>query len=112
MTFFLRNGNSFKISDEANMDLHTSLPVGNYIIKADQFGNLYLEKIDSFTAPTRVYGDITKNADRILNTYNTRGVSTGVMLAGEKGSGKTLLSKQICIDAARSGIPTLVINSP
>ena len=112
MTFFLRNGNSFRVSDEANIDLHKTLPVGNYIIKQDAFGNLYLEQIESFTAPKKVYGDITKHADRILHTYHARGASTGVMLAGEKGSGKTLLSKQICIDAAKADIPTIVINSP
>jgi SpoVK/Ycf46/Vps4 family AAA+-type ATPase len=34
------------------------------------------------------------------------------MLTGEKGSGKTLLSKQISIDGASQGIPTIVINQP
>ena len=112
MTYFLRNGTSFRLSDEANMDLHTTLPVGNYIIKQDQFGNMFLEKIDSFAAPKKIYGDILKNAERILRTYKLRDASTGVMLAGEKGSGKTLLSKQICIDAAMHEYPTIVINSP
>jgi hypothetical protein len=32
------------------------------------------------------------------------------MLNGEKGSGKTLLAKQLSIDAATQGIPTIIIN--
>jgi hypothetical protein len=34
------------------------------------------------------------------------------MLTGEKGSGKSLLAKTISIEAAKQGIPTLIINAP
>jgi len=87
------------------------LPVGNYSIKQDQFGNFFLELIDNFTAPKKIYGNILEKADRILSTYLDRPSSTGVMLAGEKGSGKTLLSKHLSIIAASQGIPTIVINN-
>ena len=33
-----------------------------------------------------------------------------VLLAGEKGSGKTLLTKYISMEVAKQGIPTIVIN--
>jgi hypothetical protein len=38
--------------------------------------------------------------------------STGVMLNGEKGSGKTLLAKMLSIKGYELGIPTIVINAP
>merc|ERR1712183_1235453 len=60
----------------------------------------------------KVYGDTNKLADRILTTFQARDASTGVCLAGEKGSGKTLLAKRISILAAeRENIATIVINS-
>jgi hypothetical protein len=34
------------------------------------------------------------------------------MLVGEKGSGKTLLSKNICVEMAKQNVPTIVINAP
>jgi hypothetical protein len=34
------------------------------------------------------------------------------MLVGEKGSGKTLLSKNICVELAKQNVPTIVINHP
>jgi hypothetical protein len=111
MTYFLRNGSTFRPSDEANLDLHTSLPVGNYIIKEDQFGNMFFETVDQFEFKTKRYGDNTKNTDRILSTFMSREASTGVMLTGEKGSGKSLLAKTVCIEAAKQGIPTLIINA-
>jgi hypothetical protein len=47
-----------------------------------------------------------------MNSFWQRGKSTGVMLVGEKGSGKTLLSKHICVELAKEGVPTIVINQP
>jgi hypothetical protein len=94
------------------MDLHKTLPVGNYTIKKDMFENLFLEMVDSFTPMKKLYGTTTRHADRILNTFNSRDVSTGVMLNGEKGSGKTLLAKTLSIEAAKAGVPTIIINEP
>jgi hypothetical protein len=59
-----------------------------------------------------VYGDCLKNTDRVIRTFLSRPAATGVMLTGEKGSGKTLLTKNIAIELAKQGIPTIVINAP
>lgn len=112
MTYFIKRGNNFNVADEADLDIHTKLPVGNYVIKVDPFENLYLEQVDSFTPISKVYGNTTKQADRIMNTFNDRKVSTGVLLNGEKGSGKTLLAKTLALKCAEQGIPTIIINSP
>jgi len=112
MSYFIRNGNTFKVADEKSLDLHDLLPVGNYTVKEDMFGNMFLEMIDTFELPKRLYGDTTKNSGRILNTFLDRPASTGVLLTGEKGSGKTLLAKSLSIEAAKQDIPTIVINAP
>ena len=112
MTYFLRNGTTFRPSAEANLDLHNKLPAGNYIIKEDQFGNMFFETVDTFEFKTKRYGDNERNTDRIMRTFMARDVSTGVMLTGEKGSGKSLLAKTICIEAYNQDIPTLIINAP
>jgi hypothetical protein len=112
MTYFLKTGNTFRVSADDAIDLHYALPVGNYIVKVDQFGAMYLEQIDSFEFKGKRYGDNIKHTARIMNTFKSRDASTGVMLAGEKGSGKSLLAKSLSIAAANEGIPTIVINSP
>jgi SpoVK/Ycf46/Vps4 family AAA+-type ATPase len=113
MSYFLRNGNTWKVASEESMDLHGTLPAGNYTLKEDMFGNKFLEMVDSFPEPSKLYGDTTKNATRILNTFLDRPTSTGVMLNGEKGSGKTLLAKVLSIRAAAMHqIPTIIINQP
>ena len=112
MSYFLKSGNTFKVSNKEAMDLHEKLPAGNYVIKQDMFKNLYLESIDSFEVKGKLYGETIRNSDRILRTFGDRPTSTGVMLTGEKGSGKSLLAKKISIDGAAQGIPTIVINAP
>jgi hypothetical protein len=60
----------------------------------------------------KVYGRTMRNADRILSTFNDRPACTGVLLAGDKGSGKTLLAKKISEQGISRGISTIVVNAP
>ena len=112
MTYFLKKGNTFNLVDNAALDIHDTLPVGNYTVKITPEGQMYLEIIDAFTMPSKLYGDAISMTDRILSTFNSRPNSTGIMLTGEKGSGKTLLAKNLSIQGAKAGIPTVVINAP
>ena len=113
MSYFLKSGNSFRVSTKEALDLHEELPTGNYTVKFNEMaGYFYLEKIEDFTAPSRIYGNCVRHTDRIINTFMSRPATTGVMLTGEKGSGKTLLSKNVSIELAKQDIPTIVINTP
>lgn len=94
------------------MDMTERLPAGTYVIEQDPFKNFYFRRIEDFEMPGKLYGRTTRHTDRILRTFLDRGNSTGVMLAGEKGSGKTLLAKNVAVTAAAQGIPTVVINAP
>jgi hypothetical protein len=113
MTYFMKSGTRFNVSTKEAMDLHERLPAGNYTVKFDKMaGCFYLEQIESFEIRGKIYGDTRKQSQRILNTFNDRTASTGVMLTGEKGSGKTLLAKLLAVTAAETGVPTIVINEP
>lgn len=112
MTHYLRNGNSFRVSEDGKLDVYTELPVGNYIISQDQHGNFYFDRTADFEMPGKIYGNTLRHADRILRTFADRPATTGVMLNGEKGSGKTLLAKMLSIKGAEQGIPTILINRP
>jgi len=113
MTYFLKQGNTYRVSKKEALDIKEQLPAGNYVIKKDEMsGQLYLETIDKFEFKGKVYGDTMKRADRILYAFEDRPATTGVMLTGEKGSGKTLLAKMLSIKGYEKGIPTIVINAP
>jgi len=111
MTCYLKSGKRFRVSSKEAMDLHETLPVGTYtVLFDDKCCQYFLERIDDFEIKGKIYGKAIRRADRILRTFDSRSASTGVLLSGEKGSGKTLLAKKICADAAAKGISTLVIN--
>ena len=114
MSYFLKSGNKFRVSSKEALDLHDELPAGNYTVKYDDMsGQFFLESIDGFEIKGKKYGDLDKNTDRILSTFLDRTASTGVMLTGEKGSGKSLLAKNLAITAGKMhNIPTIVINAP
>ena len=111
MARFFKNGNTYRVASNEAMDIRDKLPAGNYTIKVPPMGDMYLEHIEDFSIPSKVYGDCLKNTDRIIRTFIDRSAATGVMLTGEKGSGKTLLTKNISIELAKQGIPTIVINA-
>jgi len=111
-TYFLKHGNEFRVSSSEAMDLHELLPPANYVVKKDQYDAFYLEGMENFTIPSKIYGTHTKDAKRILNTFAQRSGTTGVLLCGSKGSGKTMLSKLISSKGSEKGIPTIIVNAP
>ena len=113
MSYFLKTGNTYRVASDEAMDIHRMLPAGNYVVKINEMsGELYLEHIDGFAIPGKIYGNCLKNTDKIIRTFMDREHATGVMMTGEKGSGKTLLTKNVSIQLAKQGIPTIVINAP
>jgi hypothetical protein len=108
---FMKSGNSFRVVDSASVQAYDDLPPATYVVKFDERGGeFYLEMIGDFELPDKIYGKNTNYADRILRTFQHRPGSTGVMLSGIKGAGKTLLAKQVSVQGQAMGIPTVVIN--
>ena len=113
MAYFMKSGNTYRIARKEALDITEHLPGGNYTVNKDPMsGQLFLEHIDNFNVPKKIYGDCLRHTDRIVRTFMDRPNATGVMLTGEKGAGKTLLTKNVCMKLAEMNIPTIVINAP
>lgn len=111
MTYFIRAGASFRIADSNALNITDTLPVGTYTVAFDQMsGQYYLDMVDDLSVANKVYGDAPRLTERILNTFEQRENSTGVMLSGEQGSGKTLQARMLSVGALKRGIPTILIN--
>jgi hypothetical protein len=109
-SLFLKRGNRFELVPAGAMDMMQELPGGNYVVKCSPTGEYYLEKADDFKSIKKVYGKGNRYAERIISTFENREASTGVLLNGEKGSGKTLLARELSIQMAKKGVPTLLVN--
>jgi hypothetical protein len=111
-TFFARNGDIFSIEQEDTALRHSTLPAGTYLLRFSMEAGFFLELTDDMTVPKKIYGNLNYTANKILNTFHDRPKTTGVSLSGEKGSGKTLLTKLISQKAREDGIPTILVNMP
>lgn len=72
------------------------LEPGNYVVALDMKG-YYLERSSEFTIPTKIYDNLEQHVDRYINAYNKSKGNVGILLNGEKGSGKTLLANLLCV---------------
>ena len=112
MTLFVDTG-SVVYQTPSDIPTITTIPPGTYTLGFDPEnvpGGFFLKRINNFTLPSKVYGNNNKYSDIILNTFlkeTTR--PTTAALAGLKGSGKSLCSKEICIKALERDIPTIVV---
>lgn len=71
--------------------------------------NLHKNK---FTLPSKVYGNHSNRTRRIISAFRSRNKSTGVLLSGDKGSGKTMLSQSICNEMIENGYPVVLVSEP
>ena len=106
MSHFFKSGSSYQISSSSGV--FDQLPVANYVLKCSPMTGFYLEETEGFKLPPKVYGNTNNYCQRILNTFRQRDRNTGVLLVGEKGSGKTLMMRQVAIN---SGLPVVIIDS-
>lgn len=113
MTYYVRTGNTYRIMNENDMEVSQKLEAKTYsVIQNPMTGEFMLQPIKNFKMPSKIYGNTRKQAERILNTFENRPLTTGVHMDGVKGSGKSLLAKYVSIRAQEQGIPTIVINNP
>lgn len=113
MTYFIRNGNTYIPTPESALDIQTTLPPAVYSVGFDKLRNqFFFSKIDDFVQPSKMYGDVDAKATRIMQSFNDRAKSTGVILAGEKGSGKSMLARLLAVKNIDQGNPCIVVNLP
>lgn len=101
------------VSNSARIDTRDRIDPGVYTLKfVPRRGPALLRQKD-FELPVKTFDPIGQYHDRIIRTYLDRPRSTGVILEGERGSGKSLLAKTLsCTLQKDHAIPTLLIDNP
>jgi hypothetical protein len=110
---YRRDGSAFFPTSTESLAIEEKLPPGTYSVCHSPLTGFYVQRIADFDLPPKLYGEVNQQASRIMDTFLSRPAGTGVLLSGQKGAGKTMLSKRIAQKAqADLGIPTLVVNDP
>lgn len=88
------------------------VPTAVYSLRYSQFQGFYLEHhSDKFTVPSEMYGSVSSKADKVVAAYDDRKGSTGVLMSGDKGAGKTMTSALICNKMLERGTPVVLIET-
>lgn len=111
-TKFTQQNSSFMIKDARSLIVHDVLPPAVYVLKFHPEIGFYVDQTEQFELPKKLYGSVAKDAQRVLTSFAARSNITGVLLTGERGSGKTMLAKKISLDAQVIGMPTIIVNAP
>jgi hypothetical protein len=104
MSQIIKSGNTFSL---ANVDqVKSTLPIGTYnLIYVNMLG-FRLEKVPDFTVPSKIYGDLSI-INRAITVYKNRDRNFGLLLAGLRGSGKSLLMKKLALELKQ---PIIILN--
>ena len=108
---FLKVGNNINFKFNTDGLEYDLIPGTVYNIIVDRYtGTVSLQESGKLPLPSKVYCTQRDERfiDKVINSYNmSESGFTGVMLAGLKGSGKTVMAKMI---ANKSGLPIVNID--
>jgi len=113
-TKFMISGSAvyvFNMNEETTLD---TLPPKVYTIKYNNMDGFYLSITKSkLEIPTKIYGNTKERVDKCITTYKDRNTSTGILLTGDKGTGKTLLMSLLANEVMdRLSLPVLLVTEP
>jgi hypothetical protein len=109
-SYFVKIGNQISLTPSNAAEITNRLPVGTYSVHQTLTG-FHLEISEDMQTPPKIYGESLEQAERIITTFKDRPGSTGVLLSGLKGTGKTLLTKILSAKLRERGVPTILVQS-
>lgn len=107
MSQIINNGVTYSLAEFNSVPTKLPNKVFNFRLNP-QSGEYYLEETNPITLPKKIYGDMSI-VDRYIKSYNNTERNLGVLLAGLKGNGKTVMAKYLC---QKLNQPTILINEP
>lgn len=108
--FYDANG-SIRVYQDAELVITDRLPSGTYTINYNPgFDTIELHRTSALTAPARLYGDIGKISDHIIDAFMRCDTNLGAMLSGVKGTGKSATIRCVSEKLNRMQIPTIIVN--
>jgi hypothetical protein len=110
MSKYFKEHDKVFVAPDGAKEIYDYLPPAQYMLRYNMLMGWYLERNIPFSLPEKIFGDAEAKARRVLKTYFARNCNTGVLLSGDKGSGKTMFARLLSVLALEQGIPTVIVN--
>ena len=111
MARFIKTADTVSVIHDSKLTIDEKLAPHSYTVYIDEESKQYKLRIDSDpeTLP-KLYGKLDDLTEMISSAYRAKNTSMGVILMGEKGSGKSLLSLNVSEKFRKEGMPTVNIH--
>lgn len=106
-TNWRQNGETFFLEEVSAYS--KKLPIGIFNMEDHPLMGLHLKIVNKgFNLPPKIYDTEEEFISKVCKTWDNITGNIGIILDGEKGSGKTITAKQIC---QRLNLPVILVNS-
>lgn len=106
----LQTGNVFKIYDNS-LQTHDLLPAVTFDIGYSREEGCYLVRRGNIIVSEKSYGVQSYKCDKVLESFEQFERSLGVILSGDKGIGKSMFAKMVCMRSIERGYPVIIVDA-
>ena len=93
------------------LSITDKLPVGYYRISWNEKEGYSLIKTNELSLDEKVYGVHESKVNKVVESYKKFNRSLGIILSGDKGIGKSLFAKMLCIKMINLGHPIIFVDT-
>lgn len=111
MKKILKLDSAFRVIEGDGIEILDALPKGIYELKYSDMQGFWLERMELEPFPGKVYGDQVRMTDKVVRRYaDTSGKNLGVLLSGQKGTGKSLFVRNLAVKLSAE-LPVIVVKA-
>lgn len=105
----IQSGDTYNLYDDS-IKTYDMLPPGTYTVEYDDRSNsCYLRDHAEILVTEKAYGVQDEKVEKVLDAFDRFERSLGIILSGDKGIGKTMFAKKLCVKAKECGIPVILV---
>lgn len=110
-TKFMMGHTSVDVVKIQEDQIRDELPAGVYTVCYTDLRGFYLTiNKELLELPEKIYGNVMQRVEKCLTTYKDRSTSTGILLTGDKGTGKSLFMALLANEVVKQlNMPILII---